>query len=277
MNESFRADLHCHSTFSDGSDTPEDLILEAKRKGLSALSITDHDTIAAYERALPFAKAQNLPLLAGVEFSSSYKTEGVHILGYGFSLKSAAILELCERHKSRRQSRNLRILKKLQSMNIAITQEELSDQSTSTIGRPHIAAILMAKGVVGSIEEAFHKYLGEGKLAYVQGEPISVQETIDIIHAGGGVAIIAHPHLLSRASIRRALLTFPFDGLEGYYARLPHDREERWLNVAKEKGWMITGGSDYHGKTKPNSILGSSWVNEATFNILYAIHQKNNP
>ena len=263
----FKADLHCHSCFSDGTDTPEQLIDLAIKGGLSGLSITDHDTVAVYESAFDLARKANISLLNGVEFSAAYRSEPVHILAYGFHLKSSAIAELCEKHKKRRLLRNQNIVRKLNALGIKISLDELEVQGS--FGRPHIAQLLLEKGVVITIQEAFEKYLAEGKLAYDPGEPISVEQTIDTIHAAKGKAILAHPHLLKRSTTIRALLTMPFDGLEGYYARLPLDQEEKWLDIGRKKNWIITGGSDYHGHIKPRSALGSSWVGKETFDLLY--------
>lgn len=266
----FRADLHCHTRYSDGSDSPEELIRLAVEKGLSGLSITDHDTFDAYGEADLLAKQYQISLLPGIEFSASLRTEPVHILGYAFSLKSESMRQLCERHKERRRNRNALILKKLDKLGIHIEEEELHLPFSKTIGRPHIALALMKKGVVSSIKEAFIRYLAEGRPAYDPGEPISIEETIQAIHEGHGKAILAHPHLIKRQSIVRAMFQMPFDGLEGYYARFPPEQEKKWLDLAQKKEWIVTGGSDYHGVNKPQNPLGSSWVGKETFNLLYS-------
>ncbi len=273
MND-FRADLHCHSLFSDGTDSPQALIQKAIDIGLSGLAITDHDTIAAYGEALAVAAEHQFPLLNGVEFSASYRSEPVHILGYSFDLKSQEIASLCLRHQARREERNLRILANLQRLGIPIELSELGHQGSW--GRPHIASVLVQKGIVSSIQEAFDIYLGEGKAAFDPGEQVSVEETIQVIQAGNGKAILAHPHLLKRSTTIRALLKMPFDGLECYYAKFTLGQEQKWINLAKERGLLITGGSDYHGSIKPHSALGTSWVPKETFEFLYSLFKKNN-
>lgn len=268
----FKADLHCHSNYSDGADSPEELIRLAIEKGLSGLSITDHDTIAAYDTALEAAKKLNFPLLGGVEFSASYRQDPVHILGYAFNLNHEAIHTLCQKHTLRRQKRIEKMLGKLKKLGIEI---ELKGKEGS-YGRPHIALELMNQGIVSSIQEAFERYLGEGRPAYDPGELISVEETLETIHRAQGKAVIAHPHLIKKSSTRRAILKLPFDGIECYYARFPLSQEQQWLEIAKQKNWLITGGSDYHGANKPQSILGSSWVGEETFDLLYSHFQEVN-
>lgn len=263
----FRADLHCHSTFSDGSYTPHELVDLALTLGLSGLSITDHDTTAAYPEVFDYAQTKGLLMLSGIELSASYREEPVHILGYGFDIASEALGKLCSHHQTRRERRNLTILHKLSRLGIAIDPELLQGQM-GTCGRPHIAHLLMEKGYVGSIQEAFDRYLGEGKAAFDPGELISVEETIETIKKAKGKAILAHPHLIKKSSTVKAMLKMPFDGLEGYYARMLKSQEQKWLRLAQEKGWLITGGSDFHGATKPQSRLGSSWVNQEIFERL---------
>lgn len=259
----FRADLHCHSTYSDGTDTPERLIDFAIEIGLSGLSITDHDTVSAYQDAIPYAKERKFLILPGVEFSASHHGHSVHILGYGFSLQAEPLLKLCEWHQTRRKNRNRRILEKLRGLGMIVEAPE-----GHTIGRPHIAKKMVEKGFVSSIQEAFEKYLGEGRPAYDPGETVSVEKTIEIIHASHGKAIIAHPHLIRRGPLIRQLLKMPFDGIEGYYARFTPQDENKWIGIGKQKEWIITGGSDYHGGTKPFNILGSSWVGREIFDAL---------
>lgn len=270
----FRADLHCHTLFSDGSDSPRELFAHAKEIGLSGLAITDHDTIHGLVEGMPEAAKLSLPLLSGVEFSSSHREEPVHILAYAFPLNNPEILKFCEMHRKRREERNRKILHNLKSLGIIIEEQALEKSNLPlkgrTIGRPHIALLMIQQGVVGSIKEAFQKYLGEGKVAYDPGESVSVEETIDCIKKGKGFAILAHPHLIHSNKLVKDLLAMPFDGLEGYYANMFKEQEEKWLKIAEEKGWIITGGSDYHGKTKPQNHLGSSWVKEEVFKKLYS-------
>ncbi len=270
MSNNFRADLHVHSLFSDGTDTPEELIDAAIQKNLGGLSITDHDTIEAYKRAKPYAESRNFPLLLGVEFSTVFRTESIHVLCYGFSLESQEIVQLCERHQKRRLQRNSRILDKLKGLHIHIEDKDVKPLVLGgCIGRPHIALALIRKGVVSSVKEAFQKYLGERRPAYDPGEAISLEETLDCIRKGGGKAILAHPTLIIRKRLLKDLLEMPFDGLEGYYCLLSAQEEEPLIKKAREKGWIVTGGSDYHGTIKPHIPLGCSWVNEETFRLLY--------
>lgn len=279
MND-FRADLHCHTTCSDGTATPRELIQLACTIGLKGLSITDHDTIEAYQEATPAAAEKNLPLVPGLELSTVHKKASIHVLAYSFALDSCPIREFCMQQRERRENRNRMILDLLAARGMPLSagdfrEGDLSAQSQRSFGRPHIAMAMIRKGYVTSLQQAFQEYIGEGKPCYAPGNRFSVEETIDIIHQGRGLAVIAHPHLIENVAIVKDLLSMDFDGIEGYYARFPRSEQERWVKIGARKGWLITGGSDYHGEIKPHIPLGSSWVGEDIFNTLQQ-HYKGN-
>jgi 3',5'-nucleoside bisphosphate phosphatase len=265
----FRADLHCHTIFSDGTMTPEKLLHLAQEVGLSGISITDHDTIEAYSEAPAIAKQLGILLGSGIEFSCVFQKMSVHVLGYDFDLNSSAIAQLCARHQQRRALRNKAILDNLSRLGMKISEEELLAIGEKTLGRPHIAKLMVEKGYVSSIKEAFNHYIGDGQPCYTPGEGVSVQETIEIIHRGYGKAFIAHPHLLNHSRKIKELLKFPFNGIECHYAKFPLEQENRWIQVAKEKGWLISGGSDFHGSSKDYIQLGCSWVDEDNFHKIF--------
>lgn len=263
----FRADLHCHSTHSDGQNTPEQLLHLAHEKGLKGLSITDHDTVDAYTpETFELARSLNIVLCTGVEFSCQFNGVSIHVLGYGFDPTSKVLQDLCQRHQLRRSRRNVNILKKLTMQGMPLSEEELNNKmSTHVIGRPHIAYLMIEKGYVNSIAEAFNRYIGDGKSCFDPGEVFSIDETIEVIHAAQGKAFIAHPHLIKRKKILRELLKKPFDGLECYYGLFKKHENQRWLDLAEKQGWLISGGSDFHGDLKPYISLGASWVDETAF------------
>lgn len=265
----FRADLHCHSTCSDGSLSPEQLVIHAKEIGLQGLAITDHDTIASYPEVFEIGKEQGIEIIPGVEYSASHRDVSVHVLGYGFDVKNEGVLALCSAHKERREKRNDRILKKLADHGMPLKKEEILFETT--MGRPHIAKALIKKGYVASLQEAFNRYIGDRKPCHVRGEPIEVKETIETIHAAGGFAVIAHPHLIKDAGIVANLLEMDFDGIECYYAFMSDDKNRDWKKKAEKRGWLVTGGSDFHGEDiKPKNPLGISWIGEETFRKLQA-------
>jgi len=266
----FRADLHCHTTCSDGSASPIEIIELAHQIGLSGLSITDHDSVAAYKDALPFAAQKNIEMISGAEFSSVHKGYSIHILAYSFPLDSPVIQEFCKKHHQRRGNRNRDILLLLAKNGMPIKEEDFIDPSLKgqTIGRPHIARAMVKKGYVVSAQEAFKKYLGEGKSCYAPGESFSTEETIDIIHQAKGLAVIAHPHLIDRSKILNEILDLKVDGIECFYAKFPSAANQRWIKIAEQKGLLKSGGSDFHGDLKPHINLGSSYVDEGIFRAL---------
>lgn len=266
----YRADLHCHTTCSDGTLLPTEVLYLAKEKGLLGLSITDHDTLSAYtDETFALAKELKIDLFMGVELSARYQKVSVHILGYGVK-KSEGLLSFCQAHKKRRDVRNRAILEKLNRLSLPITEKELSAKKTGPIaGRAHIAQIMFEKGYVKSIQDAFDRYIGDHKCCFVEGPLFSVQQTIDEIHKAGGKAFIAHPHLIQRKGILNLLLEMNFDGIECYYSRLYHEVEKKWLKLAAQKNWLVSGGSDFHGAVKPQIDLGCSWVDRQTVEKIF--------
>ncbi len=263
----YYADLHCHTNCSDGSASPQELIDLAKAIGLKGLSVTDHDTIDAYQTIIPLAKKAGIRLGTGVEFSCEFHGISLHLLGYNFNLKNSGILQLCLRHRKRREMRNQGILEKLKENGMPISYEELVSRTEGkTIGRPHIAELMVEKGYVKNLREAFNHYIGEGKKCYFQGDPFTVEEAIEVLHNAGGKAFIAHPQLLPEEFPTEKLLKLPFDGIECYYCRL---FKKSWVEIAHAKGWIISGGSDFHGTIKPEIELGCSGVDEETFNRIF--------
>lgn len=268
----FRADLHCHSTCSDGTLSPVEIIELALKNNLQGLSITDHDTISAYPVALAASLKTSLNLISGIEFSAMHRNTSVHILAYSFSPESQIIKDFCSKHQNRRIQRNREILSLLALSKMPLTEKEVDcselPPTEHIIGRPHIASAMVKKGYVSTMQEAFNLYIGEGKPCYSAGSYFSVEETIDLIHQARGLAIIAHPHLVENSRVLQDLLTMPFDGIEGYYGRFNKEQCARWVKIGEKKGWLITGGSDFHGTIKPTLQLGNSWVNENTFRVL---------
>lgn len=273
----FRADLHCHSFFSDGTLSPEELVNAALDLGLSGLSITDHDTTGAYPEVLKIAKEKNLSIITGVEFSATLEGCSVHILSYSFPESHPAILGLCEKHHSRRTLRNRLILEELSKLKMPISEMELTaaSKNSKTVGRPHIALAMMQKGYVSDIQEAFKKYIGDGKKAFVPGRTISVEETLSAIHEAKGLAVIAHPHLLKNQEIFKKLLKLPFDGMECFYSQFPLAEQKKWEKIALDHGLMISGGSDFHGATKPKTPLGCSYIPESLFRPFLEHYERN--
>jgi predicted metal-dependent phosphoesterase TrpH len=266
-----KADLHCHSLHSDGSLRPTELVDLAIQSGFCGLSITDHDTIEAFDEAYQYALQKDVIFLPGVEISATFQKEPIHVLGYSFDPYSIALVEFCRVHRERREVRNQLMLEKLSSAGMTVAMEEvkkLSPQAT-TYGRPHIALAMVQRGYVEDVASAFSHYLGFGKSCYVEGEKWAVSQAIDAIHGAGGKAVLAHPQLLKARSLINELLAFPFDGIEAYYGSMNADVSRRWCEIAKKHSFFVTGGSDFHGKVRPGSRFGSSWAPEETIDLLY--------
>jgi len=271
-----RADLHCHTTHSDGSYTPLELIQLAKKIGLNGLSITDHDAISAYEE-LASVPQDEIRLLPGVELSTTLGETQIHVLGYAFDPQAKVLQEFCQACRKHRIERNKEILDKLWNIGIRVEEKDIvkADDLRTAYGRPHIAKGMIDKGYVATIQEAFRKYIGEGKSCYVPGKKYSVEEAIEAIHASGGLAVIAHPHLIYTKKVLNDLLKCPFDGLEAYYCRFDPRVDEKWVKLAQDKGLFTTGGSDFHGSTRPEVKLGSKCAPEAVFLTLWDHFQNN--
>ena len=252
-----KADLHCHTTHSDGSYTPLELIQQAKKIGLNALSITDHDAISAYEEVACLPQDE-IRILPGVELSTTFGETQIHVLGYAFDPNAKVLQEFCQACRKHRIERNKEILDKLWNIGIRVEEKDIvkSDDLRTAYGRPHIAKGMIDKGYVATIQEAFRKYIGEGKPCYVPGKKYSVEEAIEAIHASSGFAVIAHPHLIYTKKVLNELLKCQFDGLEAYYCRFDAGVDEKWAVLAKERGLFTTGGSDFHGSTRPVVKLG---------------------
>jgi predicted metal-dependent phosphoesterase TrpH len=262
----WRADLHCHTTYSDGTLTPQELVSLAKTIGLQGLAITDHDNCRSYGRVQELAAKESIALLPGIELSTVFQGKSVHILGYGFIPGHPALEALCNRHQMRRLNRAKAILEKLRTFGIEISLDELPKQM---VGRPHIAQAMIEKQKVGSVQEAFKEYLGQGAKAYVAGDEFLVEETLSVIHEAKGLAVLAHPHLIKDPVLVRKLLEYPFDGIECYYARFAMHQNRPWIDLAKSKSLLATGGSDFHGAIKEDLPLGASWVAEELFRPLW--------
>lgn len=255
-------DLHCHTTCSDGSDPPAALVRLAAEAGIRHLSITDHDTTAAYDQAEPAAGALGLELLVGVELSLDFAGGTFHLLGYLIDRSCPALVGALARVQEWRATRNVRMVERLAAMGLPIDQAGVEGVAAGgQIGRPHLARVLVDRGAAATVAEAFERYLGRDSPAYVPRPRLSPAEGIALVHAAGGVAVLAHPYQLrlGDAALRENLRTWSelgLDGVEVYYSRHTPMMVEQYLGLAREFDLVVTGGSDYHGLAKPDIALG---------------------
>lgn len=246
-----RADLHLHSTYSDGTDSVEFIIDKAKVLGLGMIAITDHDTVDGVESALEYGKQKGIRVVSGVELSS-YSTSDIHILGYNIEYRSSVLVSRLKELQKLRTERASLIFDKLDKQGIKLDRSVI--EADGSIGRPHIANLMKEQGYVTCVPEAFDKYLATGKSAYVPSNRITPKEAVKLIKAAGGIAVIAHPlRLLNSGALNyliEGLLPFGLDGMECYYPTHSKADECKFLELAKTYGLLVTGGSDYHGDNK---------------------------
>jgi len=262
-------DLHVHSTASDGSLSPGEILDLAQKKGIKAIALTDHDTIAGVKALFNLAFPSPVDFISGVEIScapsAAFKSLGsVHMLGYGFSVYDRQLNRVLERAVTEREKRNPRIIERLQGLGIDISMDEVQSRfGADQTGRPHIAELLKEKGVVSSFREAFDLYLGKNKPAYVDKYKIFCEDAIRIIRDAGGLPVLAHPGLLEfegTPGLEAFVDHLAGEGLEGIEAfYTDHDPEQTrlYIHLAREKNLLITGGSDFHGRFNQGVDLGT--------------------
>jgi 3',5'-nucleoside bisphosphate phosphatase len=268
MSDKFSSyvDLHCHSTASDGTLSPTDVVRLAKENNLSALSLTDHDTIGGLAEAADEAQRLGIDFLPGIEISCEYPHPGtMHLLGYGVDTNSPALQNLTRQLLEGRDNRNPKIIAKLQELGVSITMDEVENEAGGTvIGRPHIATILHRKGYVSSIKEAFNKYLAPGGLAYFDKERLSAKTAIQMILESGGLPVLAHPIQLryeNDAQLMRVvkdLIDLGLLGIEVIHSDHDEKLVSQYTQIADQYNLVKTGGSDFHGTNKKDIPLGSA-------------------
>jgi len=268
-DETQRIDLHIHSTASDGTLTPHEILLLAEQLGIRAISITDHDTIEGTEQAVLYKKNLSIEFITGVEISSNPpfslpSTGSLHILGYGIQTSHSGLKAALSRLRTARKNRNPEILKRLAGMGIRITPEEIRKTvGPGQIGRPHIAQVLIAKGVVQNMDDAFETYLGKNRPAYVEKYRIECEQAIQLIRSAGGIPVLAHPGIIKTADpdglsiLISTLKEMGLMGIEVYYPGHSKAQIDQYLQLAKGKDLLVTGGTDFHGQMHPDIQMGS--------------------
>ncbi|MFH0808991.1 MAG: PHP domain-containing protein [Pseudomonadota bacterium] len=263
-------DLHAHSTASDGSLAPTALARHARDLGLRAIALTDHDTIAGINEAAAAAERFGLELVPGVEMSSYYSGGTMHILGYYLDCSKPGLLQELSRLQRVRAERNQVVLAKLNELGIELSFEDVLRLAgkDGQVGRPHFARALLSKGVVGSIDEAFERYLKKGAPAYSTKFRLPPAEAISLIRKAGGVAVLAHPFTLfldedprRLNSLLCELKDLGLSGVEVYYTEHSEKQERLYSEAARSCGLIMTGGSDYHGANKEDTELGKGHGN----------------
>jgi len=240
-------DLHVHTTASDGSDTPEEIVRKAMDIGLEAVAITDHDTTDGITAAISAARGTGFEVIPGIEINTDYDEREVHILGYYVQTSIPEFAKGVRELAKARVKRVAAIVEKLRGVGIQLTLEEVfAVAGTGAVGRLHLAQVLVNHKAVASIREAFQKYLGRGRPGYVPRAKFSPGEAIRLIRTGKGVPVLAHPGTIGTDEVIWSLLPFGLQGLEVYHPQHTEHQVRHYLKIAARLGLIITGGSDYH-------------------------------
>ncbi len=261
-------DLHSHTDQSDGTFSAAELVAEAKRVGLRALAITDHDTIKGYEKAVPFAAEASLHLICGIELSTRFHGGSMHLLGYfPCDPPTQEFRSWLDFLLESRRDRNRRLIAKLNSLGIDITLEEVETQGRTLTARPHFARVLVEKGYARDLQDAFDQYLDESARGYVQRHEIPTEEAIERIRHAGGISSLAHPVRVARnnwailAEYVKELAAAGLQAIEVFHSDHAPENVSYYQSLANRFDLAITGGSDFHGANKPSIALGTGYRN----------------
>lgn len=254
-------DLHIHTTASDGTYSPEDVVRLAKSSGISHIAITDHDTILGVKRAMKEGEELGIEVISGVEISADFEIE-MHILGLFIDIDNQYLLSKLKLLEEFRKERNPRIIKRLQQLGFDITLKEVESLAKGEIiGRPHIARALVEKGYFKNTREVFETLLGFGKPAYVRKEKLGPYEAIEAIKRANGLAILAHPHKYlylenGIEDVLAELKEYGLDGLEAFHSDHTEVETLQLIEASKKLDMCISGGTDFHGDNKPEIKIG---------------------
>ena len=255
-----RIDLHLHTTASDGSLDPAELVRAAERAGLHVIAVADHDTTAGVPAAID-AAGDAVRVIPALEVSTSDMGSEIHILGYFVDPTHAALLEYARSAALRREERVRAMLRRLSALGMELTMDDVlaeATRGTLMLGRPHIARALVRRGYVSSVTEAFDRYLGEGRPAFEAMDLLTPAHAIELIHLAGGLAVWAHPPLDGVEAEARRLAAFGLDGIECFRPRVSLEDARRLRALAASLGLFASGGSDWHGDG--NGPLGAFYV-----------------
>lgn len=258
-----KIDLHSHSTYSDGTLDPNELVEKAAECGVTHLGLCDHDSTGGLQEAREKAEPLNLTIIPSVEINSR-ETSALHILGYFVDENDEQLQKRLSHHRDIRIKRTQLILERLQKMGIKISFSDFSRKNAAAIGRPHIADKLKEKGLVFSRQEAFNKFLSQGRPAYVFYEGPTPQDAIEIILGSKGIPVVAHPGFSVTEEAISNLARLGLQGIEVYYPTHSAEQIKNFVQIAERYNLITTGGSDYHGPGSGHENLGEVSVPENT-------------
>ena len=255
-------DLHIHTTASDGTCTPTEVVRLAGQQGLSVIAVTDHDTMRGVEEAIREGEKLGIEVIPGVEFSSDYRGRDTHVLGYGLDSAAPALDNALAWMIHSREARNSRIVELMRADGIDISAEELRKRyPNATIGRPHLAQILVEQGRADSVSDAFARFLNKGRPYYLPRTYLPFSDAVQTVLNCGGIPVLAHPlqYRYSAADLHTLVETAVMCGVQGievYYTGYDSEQRRQLLLLAEEFGLFATGGSDFHGGNKPDICIG---------------------
>lgn len=260
-----KADLHTHTTHSDGSCSPEELVTKAGKAGIEVLSITDHDNIKGFKNAFEAGKDIGVEVIPGVEISSEISNREIHILGYFFDPDNLELERYLNFFREERIKRASRIVNKLNSLGFEITLEEvLIKADNSSVGRPHIAQVMLERGIVSSYYEAFNKYIGNGLPAFERKVYVSPESAFKIISDAGGLSFIAHPGNIQE-NLLKDLIDAGMDGIEVVHPSHSKQQQKFYRGIVNSYFLLESGGSDFHGgKREDNNNFGQYFTNTSS-------------
>ncbi len=265
------ADLHLHTTFSDGTESPERIVELARQAGLSAMAITDHDNVDAFPIAQRAAAKHGIELITGIEMSASAENLEVHLLGFLIDLAHPGLVKHLDVQKARRVERVHEMVGRLNKAGVRIEAAEvLTLAGEGTVGRPHVARVLLKHGYITSLPEAFQKYIGPDNPGFVPGSPLPPALIIRVIREAGGVPVLAHPIYLKRDALIETFVRDGLVGIEAYHSGHAPDVVRRYEQLADRLGLLKTGGSDFHGDSKEGLPVGAVKVPAALIDALRA-------
>lgn len=260
-------DLHTHSTYSDGTFTPKELIAYAKEKGLSAIALTDHDTVAGVSEAISYGAEYGIEVIPGIEVSTEYEDTEIHIVGLFVDVNNKELLSALDNFRLGRQNRNKEMVDKLNAIGVNINYNDvLANAGGGVITRAHIAQEIIKKGYALSNNEVFDRYIGKNKPAYVKRKVMTWQDTISLIVKSGGIAVLAHPLLYKLSDKRLEMIVSQLSAnglgaIEAYYST-HSPRDVKYIKeLALKNRLKLSGGSDFHGTNKPKLDLATGYGN----------------
>jgi 3',5'-nucleoside bisphosphate phosphatase len=252
------ADLHLHTNFSDGTFTPEELILQAQKHGLACIALTDHDTVEGCAATAKACATAGIEFIPGTELTAEHNDTELHLLGYFLDTQNNKLLTEIAKFQTVRQNRIHEMVARINELGVPLEAGSVfALANCKSPGRPHVARAMVKAGLVKNLDEAFERFLKKGRPAWVPKSKISALEAIELIHQAGGLAVMAHPGLNRTDEIIPALVEAGMDGIECFHTKHSTQMSERYLEIADKFHLLVTGGSDCHGFSKNKPLIGT--------------------